>query len=76
MSPSPQPDPPPRQLALRKKGHCWVVRYSPGEEPAVVRCLARLASDPSRDFNWLDAAVLAHQMGGQMHQQLKELAPE
>lgn len=76
MLQSSQPDPQPRQLVLRKKGHCWVVRYAPGEEGAVVRWLARFAADATQNFDWFDAAVLSHQMGGQMHQQLKEIAPE
>ena len=65
----------PRQLVLSKKGQRWVFRYQPGEEAAVLRSMAAAAADPELDFDWFDAAVLCHQMGRGMHDQLKNMMP-
>lgn len=65
----------PRQLVLSKKSQRWVFRYAPGEEAAVLRSMAQAAADPDLDFDWFDAAVLCHQMGRGMHDQLKNMMP-
>ncbi|MBI1369232.1 MAG: hypothetical protein GC162_11340 [Planctomycetes bacterium] len=65
----------PAELVLVKKTQRWVFRYMPGEEAAVLRSLAETARDPASDFDWFDAAVLSHQMGDQMHKQLKKMMP-
>jgi hypothetical protein len=72
---SPSPDSKSAELVLVKKHQRWVFRYRPGEEAAVLRWLADTARDPACDFDWFDAAVLSHQMGSQMHQQLKDMMP-
>lgn len=69
---TPQPDEP-HQLVLQKKDARWVLRYTPGEEGAVLTWLARSARDPRCDLDWFDAAVLSHQMGDQIAAQLKSL---
>ncbi len=61
------------QLVLVKRSHRWVFRYRPGEEASVLRWLADTARNPSTDFDWFDAAVLSHQMGSELHRQLKDL---
>lgn len=71
----PSPTSKPAELVLVKKHQRWVFRYRPGEEASVLRWLADTARDPSCDFDWFDAAVLSHQMGSQMHQQLKDMMP-
>ncbi len=73
MASEPKPNAEPCQLVLVKKQHRWVFRYAPGEEAAVLRWLADTARDPGCDFDWFDAAVLSHQMGDKLHQQLKDL---
>ncbi len=70
MTHSPQPE---VQLVLQKRDQRWVFRYMPGEESDVLQSLASTAGDPSKDFDWFDAAVLSHQMGGNMHDQLKKI---
>lgn len=63
----------PRQLVLTKKDQRWVFRYMPGEEQVVLHWLAATARDPKSTFDWFDAAVLCHQMGGNMSASLKKL---
>ena len=65
----------PRQLVLTKKSQRWVFRYLPGEEAAVLRSMAHAAADPQADFDWFDAAVLCHQMGRGLNEQLKSMMP-
>ncbi len=64
------------QLVLVKKSDRWVFRYGPGEESDVLRWLAETARDPTKDFDWFDAAVLSHQMGDRLHEQLKNMMPQ
>jgi len=72
QTPNGQPEEP-QQLVLVKRDHRWVFRYHAGEEGDVLRWLADTARDPGCDFDWFDAAVLSHQMGGKLHQQLKDM---
>jgi hypothetical protein len=66
----------PQHLVLTKGSHRWVIRYRNGEETEVLRVLRESAGDPRVDLDWFDAAVLSHQMGGKMQQQLKKLISE
>ena len=63
----------PLQLVLQKRDQSWVFRYQPGHESQVLKSIAAAAADPTRDFDWFDAAVLCHQMGDTMHEQLRQL---
>ena len=67
------PEPQVQQLVLQKRDQKWVFRYLPGNETDALHSIASTASDPTKDFDWFDAAVLSHQMGGEMHNQLKKL---
>jgi 3-oxoacyl-[acyl-carrier-protein] synthase III len=68
---SSQPNPAtPRQLTLEKQGRRWVFRYAPGQETQMLHSLADAARTGDSDFDWFDAAVLAHQMGEKMRQRL------
>lgn len=62
-----------RQLALVKDGKRFVFRYALGAESEVLAQMLELARDPESIFNTFDAAVLSHQLGQQMSQQLKSL---
>lgn len=73
---TPDPSETPHHLTLAKGPHRWVFRYRSGEESVVLRTLAEAANDPTTDLDWFDAAVLSHQMGGKMQQQLKKLISE
>jgi hypothetical protein len=62
-----------RQLTLIKKGHYHLFRYQPGEESALMQVLVEKAEDPKCDFNWFDAAVLSHQLGHRMADEMQHL---
>ena len=68
--PSPLPE---RQLALVKHGHRYVFHYSPGQEPELIERLANLARDSSCSLGMFDAAVLSHQVGRRLSQQVEKL---
>lgn len=62
-----------KQLVLVKHGHRYVFRYERGEETKVLSGLVDLARDPHSDLDWFDAAVLSHQLGERMSEQLERL---
>ena len=62
-----------RQLVLVKNGHRYVFRYERGEETKVLACLVEMARDPKSELDWFDAAVLSHQLGQRMSEQLDRL---
>ncbi len=62
-----------RQIALVKHGQRYVFRYAPGEESQVLAALVDLAKDADSELDWFDAAVLCHQMGKRLSQQLERM---
>lgn len=62
-----------RQLVLVKGEHRFVFRYEQGAEAEALTQMLELARDPDSDFDNFDAAVLSHQMGQQMSEQLGRL---
>jgi hypothetical protein len=62
-----------RQLTLVKKGHYYVFRYQPGDEGTVLQTLIDLAESPKSELDWFDAAVLSHQMGHRMADEMQAL---
>lgn len=62
-----------KQLVLVKHGHRYVFRYERGEETKVLSGLVDLARDPQSELDWFDAAVLSHQLGERMSEQLERL---
>ncbi len=62
-----------RQLVLVKNGHRYVFRYERGEETKVLAGLVEMARDPKSELDWFDAAVLSHQLGQRMSEQLDRL---
>jgi hypothetical protein len=62
-----------RQLVLVKNGHRYVFRYERGEETKVLSGLVEMAKDPKSELDWFDAAVLSHQLGQRMSEQLDRL---
>ena len=68
-----EPISPERHLMFIKHGHRYVFRFSPGDESKVLDGLLDLARDPDCDLDWFDAAVLTHQMGQRLSEQLQQL---
>lgn len=62
-----------KQLVLVKHGHRYVFRYEPGEEAKVLAGLVDLARDDKSELDWFDAAVLSHQLGQRMSEQLEKM---
>ena len=62
-----------RQLALVKQGHRYVFHYTPGQECELLERLASLARDPSCTLGMFDVAVLSHQLGRRLNQQVEQL---
>ncbi|MEM1110257.1 MAG: hypothetical protein AAF911_10095 [Planctomycetota bacterium] len=61
------------QLVLVKNGHRYVFDCGPGQEHDLLQRLQHLVADPTNDLNWFDAAVLSHQMGQRMSNQLTRI---
>ena len=59
-----------RQVVLVKRGQRYVFRYMPGDESKLFEDLMEMADDPIFDLDWFDAAVLSHQVGQRISQQL------
>ena len=62
-----------RQLALAKQGHRYVFDYAPGQETELLERLVHLANDPNCALGMFDAAVLSHQVGMSLSQQVGEM---
>lgn len=62
-----------RQLTLVKKGHYYLFHYQPGEEAQLIQTLMNKADDPMCPLDWFDAAVLSHQMGHRMANEMQGL---
>jgi len=62
-----------RQLALAKNGHRYVFDYTLGQEAELLERLVHLAQDPSCALEMFDAAVLSHQVGMGLSQQVGEM---
>lgn len=65
-----------KTLSLTKGRHTFVFRYAPGDEPQVLDALAELARGRTLPFDWFDAAVLSHQLGQQLSQELRDVWPK
>jgi len=62
-----------RQLVLNKQGRRYVFRYSVGEEASFLKGLEAMARSSDSDITWFDAAVLSHQMGQRLGQDIAQL---
>lgn len=62
-----------RQLALVKRGRRYVFDYTTGQETELLQRLADMARDPSCSLGMFDVAVLSHQVGRGLNQQVQEL---
>ena len=66
----------PRRLSLDKGGHRFEVRYETGCESQVLARLAEMVADGELPFDWFDAAVMGHQLGGHLAKELADLLPK
>jgi hypothetical protein len=64
-----------RELVLVKPGQRYVFRCAKGEEPKLLDQLIEMARDPGSDLQWFDAAMLSHQLGARMADQLAKVQP-
>lgn len=62
-----------RQLTLVKKGQYYIFRYQPGDEGQMLQTLIEMAEKPASALDWFDAAVLSHQMGHRMADEMQAL---
>ncbi len=70
-----------RQLTLSKSGHEYRFNYAPGEERQVLSALNEMVDAPDTDtpqpaLDWFDAAVLSHQLGRHLSDEIDALLPE
>ncbi|MCX5659149.1 MAG: hypothetical protein NTW19_05430 [Planctomycetota bacterium] len=59
-----------REVTLVKNGKQFTFRYTAGDELRLMKSLADMARDPASGIGWFDAALLSHQMGRGMEQEL------
>lgn len=62
-----------RELVLVKQGQRYVFRCAPGQEPQLLDQLIDMARDKESDIEWFDAAMLSHQLGARMADQLNRV---
>lgn len=71
-SPDEEPSAAMHRLVLVKHGQQYVFQYAPGDESRMLAGLVKLVHDPDSDLDWFDAAVLSHQIGLRMGQQMRQ----
>ena len=59
-----------RELLLVKHGQRYTFRCAPGQEPQLLDQIIEMARDGESDIQWFDAAMLSHQLGSRMADQL------
>lgn len=64
-----------RRLRLDKGEHRFELSYETGQESMVLKSLAEMVANPALKFDWFDAAVLSHQLGGHLAKELGDLLP-
>ena len=62
-----------RELVLVKHGQRYVFRCAPGQEPGLLDQLIEMARDGESGIEWFDAAMLSHQLGVKMVDQLQQV---
>ena len=65
-----------RTISLSKGKHRFVFKYGAGDERVVLDTLGEMARRRDVSFDWFDAAVLSHQLGQQLSQELQALLPK
>lgn len=65
-----------KTLELVKAGHTFRVRYEVGSEQIVLDELAAMVKRDDLPFDWFSAAVMSHQLGQNISEEMKTLLPE
>jgi hypothetical protein len=65
-----------RELVLIKQGERYVFRCDIGQESQLLEQLIDMARDTESDIQWFDAAMLSHQLGVRMVDQLQQMKQE
>lgn len=65
-----------RCLRLTKGEHDFRLAYETGDEPTVLQSLVEMVEDRSTPFDWFDAAVLGHQLGGHLAKEIASVLPK
>ena len=65
-----------KTLSLVKGGQTFCFRYEVGQESAVLETLIDAVKRRDRAFDWVDAAVLSHQLGQHLSKELKAFLPK
>lgn len=62
-----------RELLLIRDGQRYVFRCARGQEPQLLDQIIEMARDPESGIRWFDAAMLSHQLGSRMTDQLARI---
>jgi hypothetical protein len=62
---------PTRTITLSKRDQKFLFRYDVGEELKLLDSLIEMVKRSDMPFDWFDAAVVAHQLGDPIAQELK-----
>jgi hypothetical protein len=65
-----------KTLSLSKGREHFSFRYESGDEAGVLGAMVELVNRKNSGFDWFDAAVLSHQLGHHLAQELKTLLPK
>ncbi len=65
-----------KELMLIKRGQYYLFRYQEEDRALMVECLVAKARDPNCDLDWLDIAILAHQMGRKSAEEILNLVKQ
>lgn len=59
------------EVTLLKDGHRWRLVCGCGEEPELLEAVSELADADDIDFDWFDAALVAHELKRRVHAALE-----
>jgi len=59
------------EVTLLKDGHRWRLICCAGEEPELLEAVSELADADDIDFDWFDAAMVAHELKRRVHAALE-----
>lgn len=61
-----------QEVTLLKDGHRWRLVCQCGEEPELLEAVSELADADDIDFDWFDAAMVAHELKRRVHASLEQ----